>query len=442
MGHNKHEIPSLGFCRIDSPLIDSLPVDDAEKIFMKEDDKILLNIRCAADEREDKCADPSVLSLERSGPREKIFFDPKKTKAAIVTCGGICPGLNDVIRSITMTLFYRYGVTEILGIRNGYQGLVKRSGLEPMKLDVDIVDHINHTGGTILGTSRGEQDADEMLDFIVENKINQLFVIGGDGTMRGAIKIAEAAEKRKIELSVAGIPKTVDNDILYIDRSFGFITASSMAGDVVETAHNEAKSQNNGVGLVKLMGRNSGFIACLAALASGNANFVLIPEVPFDLEGEKGFLRVLEERLKRRHHAVVLVAEGAGQEHISSTGKEEKDASGNIKFKDIGVFLRDRINDHFRSRNIEINLKYIDPSYIVRAIGTSPIDSIYCYSLGKNAVHAAMSGKTKLVVGMVHNEFVHIPMSLITRGRRKVDHKGELWFSVLECTGQPAEFRN
>ncbi|MDD5439351.1 MAG: ATP-dependent 6-phosphofructokinase [Candidatus Omnitrophica bacterium] len=435
MDKNDGTIISLGTPRINSPIRKKFDSNRLGRIFIKDRDRMLYNIRL--EDMEKNCGAGTALSFEKAGPREKIYFEPAKTKSAIVTCGGICPGLNDVIRSLVMTLYYRYGVTDILGILNGYQGLVKKSGLKPMELTPDYVDHINHTGGTILGTSRGAQNADEMIDFIEKEKINQLYVIGGDGTMKGALTIADAAERRNAELCVIGIPKTVDNDILYLDRSFGFITASTIAGTVVETAHNEAKSQYNGIGLVKLMGRNSGFIACLAALASGNANFVLIPEVPFTLEGKNGFLGELEDRLKRRKHAVILVAEGAGQELMPSAATE-KDASGNVKLKDIGLFLKDRINGYFKEKDIETNLKYIDPSYMVRAVGTSSVDSIYCYTLGEYAVHAAMAGKTRLVVGMVHNDYVHIPMDLITKGRRKVDPQGPLWYSVLEATGQKA----
>jgi 6-phosphofructokinase 1 len=436
---SEFQVRRLGECGLVSPL-ESNESWRRWKIFVNDSEKVAIDIVSGSAEGKIHAGRKSGY-FEKAGPREKIYFDPVKTRAAIVTCGGICPGINDVIRSVVMTLFYRYGVKEIFGIRNGYQGMVKKSGLAPIRLSPFDVDHINHTGGTILGTSRGQQDSNSMLEFLRENRINQLFVIGGDGTMRGALELSAEAEKQKYELSVIGIPKTVDNDILCIDRSFGFISAMSAAGSVVEIAHNEAKSQFNGIGLVKLMGRNSGFITCFADLASGNANFVLIPEVPFDLEGEKGFLKALELRLKHREHAVILVAEGAGQEHMPSK-MEERDASGNVKFKDIGIFLRDKINSYFQSKKIEVNLKYIDPSYIVRAIGATAADSAYCFMLGKNAVHAAMSGRTQVVVGLVHNIDVHIPMKLITHGRRQVDPNGSLWSSVLESIGQPVSFKN
>ncbi len=428
----------LGPCQIDNPLV-SGDCHGVKTRFVEDSERVLVDISFESARR--TCsAKEDFLSFEKAGPREKIFFDPSKTRSAIVTCGGICPGINDVIRAVVMTLYYRYGVREILGIRNGYQGLVKGSGFDPIPMDPEWVDHINHTGGTVLGTSRGAQPPEAIADFIAERRIDQLFTIGGDGTMKGASAIASAAEKRGLTLSVVGIPKTVDNDILFIDRSFGFISASSAAGEVVETAHAEAKSQHNGIGLVKLMGRDSGFISCLAALASGNANFVLVPEVPFDLEGEKGFLKCLEKRILERKHAVILVSEGAGQEHIPAV-KEERDASGNVKFQDIGPFLRDRINAYFKSKGTEVNLKYIDPSYMVRAIGPVAVDSAYCYTLGENAVHAAMAGRNRIVIGIVNNRNVHIPMDLVVKGRRRIDPEGELWFSVLEATGQPARFK-
>lgn len=433
------EVRRLGECDLISPL-ESHESGRHWKIFVNDSEKVPVDIVRGSAEGKIHAGRKS-LCFEKAGPRKKIFFDPLKTRAAIVTCGGICPGINDVIRSVVMTLYYRYGVRVIFGIQNGYQGMVKKTRLEPVRLSPSGVDHINHTGGTILGTTRGHQDAKEMLEFLKGRRINQLFVIGGDGTMRGAMELAEEAEKQNYVLSVIGIPKTVDNDILYIDRSFGFISAMSAAGSVVEIAHNEAKSQPNGIGLVKLMGRHSGFITCFAELASGNANFVLIPEVPFDFEGDKGFLKALEERLKHRGHAVILVAEGAGQEHLPSE-TEERDPSGNVKLKDIGIFSRDKICSYFQSKKIEVNLKYIDPSYIVRAIGATAADSAYCFMLGKNAVHAAMSGRTQVVVGLVHNIDVHIPMKLITRGRKHVDPDGSLWSSVLESSGQPVSFKN
>lgn len=434
------KILALGPCEIESPLKKFFSKKSEEKLFITDEKKVVFDVGIESIEKNIKTGE-KIPFLELAGPRPTIYFEPEKTTAAIVTCGGICPGLNDVIRSLVMALYYRYGVKKILGIRYGYEGLVERLGHKPAELSPKYVSEIHRQGGTILGTSRGNQDSGEILDFIEKNKIDILFTIGGDGTLRGAVDIAKEAEKRKRKISIIGIPKTVDNDILYIDRSFGITTAVSVAVSAIETAHSEAMAQKNGIGLVKLMGRNSGFIACFAALAMNDANFVLIPESPFDLDGKKGFLNVLSERLARRNHAVILVAEGAGQKHTRK-GNKERDASGNVKFNDIGLFLKEVIDEYFKERNTEVNLKYIDPSYLVRAVEANPVDSAYCFTLGENAVHAAMAGKTNMVMGLRNNCYVHFPMALIAKGRKQVDPHSHVWLSVLEATGQPADMTN
>lgn len=377
----------------------------------------------------------SDLHFEKAGPRERLFFDPAQVRAAIVTCGGLCPGLNNVIRSAYRQLC-NYGVTEVWGIRYGYRGLNPASGLEPIRLNDDLVDDIHRDGGTMLGSSRGGQPVEAMLDFLQQRNINILLTIGGDGTQRGAHDIAQAALKRGYPLAVVGIPKTIDNDIQYTKRTFGFASAVDQARQVLSCAHAEARAYPNGVALVKLMGRDSGFIAAAATQASQEVNFVLIPEVPFVLDGENGLLRHLERRLARKGHALIAVAEGAGQD-ILSAGPAEKDASGNVLHQDIGLYLRDRFKDYFKERQIELNLKYIDPSYIIRSVPANSEDAVMCDVYARQAVHAAMAGKTDLVIGFWH-DFIHVPIAMATEKRRKVATDGLLWSSVLFATGQPA----
>lgn len=344
--------------------------------------------------------------------------------------------MNDVIRSVVRCLWLRYGVKRIKGFRFGFKGFFAESGYETIDLSPKVVDDIHKNGGSFLGTSRGGGNrVSDIVDAIESLSINMLFVIGGDGTQRGALDIANELERRGLKVAVVGIPKTVDNDLEFIDRSFGFETAVENAREAVNAIHMEAQSQVNGIGVVKLMGRESGFIATAAALASHETNFCLIPEVPFDMDGPNGFLTHLERRLANRGHAVIVVAEGAGQEHMQATS--EKDASGNKKLSDIGVFLCDKIKEYFANKNIHINLKYVDPSYQVRSSVTTANDSIYCERLGNNAVHAAMAGKTKCVVGLVHDKYVIIPTSMATRKRNKVDPEGALWRDALDATGQP-----
>jgi 6-phosphofructokinase 1 len=382
------------------------------------------------------------LSLEVAGPREEIFFDPVQTKAAIVTCGGLCPGINDVIRAIIMELFYRYGVKNAVGIKYGFQGLIPKYGHQVMELTPDIVKDIHTSGGSILSSSRGMQEPVEMVNTLKRMNIDILFCIGGDGTMRGARFIADEIMKRNLNISIIGIPKTIDNDLTLIQKTFGFDTAISEAVKVIQCAHVEAKGAPMGIGLVKIMGRLSGHIAAGAALAQGDVNFTLIPEVPFDLEGEKGFLTALENRLHKSKHCVILVAEGAGQDIIRKDDEVmERDASGNIRLLDVGFFLKMHIEDYFKKKGMEINLKYIDPSYIIRSVPANASDSIYCGALGQYAVHAGMAGKTSMLVGLIKDEYVHLPFRMVSSGS-KVNPEGNIWMRVLETTGQPPSMKN
>ncbi|MDX1961721.1 MAG: ATP-dependent 6-phosphofructokinase [Pirellulales bacterium] len=432
-------ITTLGPCRIDSPLLPLLQHRQISYNNVEETDRVLYD-DCVHAIQARQCGVEHLPGFEPAGARKKIFFDPSKTRAGIVTCGGLCPGLNDVIRGIVMELYFHYGVKRIHGFCNGFQGFIPRYGRDVLDLTPDMVGHINEIGGTMLGSSRGEQDVQEIVDCLERMNINALFVIGGDGSLRGAQAIASAALERNLKIAVVGVPKTIDNDILFIEQSFGFLTAFSQAAESICAAHVEAKSAPNGIGLVKLMGRHSGFIACYASLARNDANFVLIPEIPFALEGERGLLSQLRERVERRGHAVIVVAEGAGQELIRQ-GEPQYDASGNVKLADIGTFLKEQIQADFKRNGAECNLKYIDPSYLIRSVPASPFDAVLCLRLAHNAVHAAMCGRTKLVVARWRGRFVHLPISLCVQGRNTVDPNGDLWMSVLESTGQPPVMR-
>jgi 6-phosphofructokinase 1 len=379
---------------------------------------------------------PADIHFEKAGPRERLFFAPQNTRAAIVTCGGLCPGLNNVIRSAFLELHHNYGVPEVLGIRYGYAGLNPQVGEPPVVLTADLVDHIHDNGGTVLGSSRGPQPVSVMLDFLVERNVNILLCVGGDGTLSGAGVIAREAQRRGLPLAVVGIPKTIDNDVMYVARTFGLISASDKAREVLTCAHNEAKGAFNGVGLVKVMGRDAGFVAATATLASQEVNFTLIPEVPLVLEGPDGFLELLRRRLEKRHHAVVVVAEGAGQPWLKAA-ESETDASGNKRHADIGPFLKERILAHCRQARVPVEVKYFDPSYFIRSVPANSDDALLCDQLARHAVHAAMAGKTNLVIGLWNGTFTHLPIALATSGKKTVDPEGALWRSVLACTGQP-----
>jgi 6-phosphofructokinase 1 len=417
-------IQRLGECSIQSPLKRVDFLDDQDHVLYH---RTLETTKAYLDKGE---VPPH---FEGAGPREKIFFDPANLSCGIVTCGGLCPGINDVIRSIVMSLYHRYGVKKIYGFKYGYRGLVPEFGHDPVQLTPEDVSQIHEMGGTILASSRGNQDPKIMVDTLEKMKLGILFCIGGDGTQRGALAISEEAKKRGLKLSVIGIPKTIDNDISFVQKTFGFETAVSEAKRATYSAHVEAMGASNGVGLVKLMGRDSGFIAAYSVLVDNQVNFCLVPEVPFSLDL---FLEALKKRLEDRKHAVVVVAEGAGQDLFLDTG--EQDASGNAKFSDIGIYLRDAIKEHFKSINREINLKYIDPGYMIRSLPANPHDSAFCLLLGHNAVHAGMAGRTGMVVGYWNNLFTHVPISLAVSRRKKIDPMDWLWNSVLASTRQPA----
>jgi len=376
--------------------------------------------------------------FELAGPRAKLFFEPQRTRAGIVTCGGLSPGMNAVIRSLFRELCFCYGVKEVLGFRDGYRGLDPASGLEPLVLTEEMVDDIHREGGTILGTSRGPVNIAAAVENLVRRKVDMLFTIGGDGTQRGGRELYEESRRRGHCLAVVGIPKTIDNDIPYVSRTFGYLTAVEEAAKVLDCAHTECHSVHNGISLVKLMGREAGFIAAGAAIASQDVNFVLVPEVPFKLEGDRGFLATLKTRVLKRRHALIVVAEGAGQHLLDS--RDERDASGNLKLRDIGLYLRQRIEAFFKSENIPITFRYFDPSYLIRSVPADAEDAILCDLFARNAVHAAMAGRTGVVIGLLHDTFVHLPIELLAGRHKRLDPNDPAWHAVLAATGQPARF--
>ena len=425
------DVATLGECKITSPVRHHEFVSEGERILWTE------SIPWRDYLTQKLGHEPS---FERAGPRAKIYHDPSWTRVGILTAGGLCPGLNNVIKGLVEILSFDYGVKTIFGIRYGYAGLIPRFGYQPMMLDADAVDTIHEVGGTILGSSRGQQPTDEIVDTLVRMNINVLFCIGGDGSLRCARDVAEECMKRNLSISVVGVPKTIDNDLQFIGPSFGFETAVYEATNVIRNAHIEAKGTPNGIGLVKLMGRDSGFIAAYASIANPVVNFCLIPEVEVNLDGPTGLLSAIERRIaKGKNHTVIVVAEGAGQNLLA--GAEERDASGNILKKDIGEYLKNRLTEHFKRIGVPSSVKYFDPSYMIRSVPARGTDAIRCYMLARNAVHAAMAGRTNCVVGSVGEWWTVVPIRLATIERQRVELKSDLWRSVMDATGQEFYFR-
>ncbi len=426
-------IESLGEAKIPSPILKEKIAAQAQ-YFVSDDDLICISVKPREIIQTVSQGLP-LPAFELAGPRRNIYFDPSKLRCAIATCGGLCPGLNDIIRAIVLELYYHYGVRNIYGIRYGLQGFISDYGHDFMDLSPAVVSDILNMGGSILGSSRGPQDIDLIVDSLERSNIGILFMVGGDGTLMATSKIADAVTRRGLKISVIGIPKTIDNDIHLVSRSFGFDTAVQVATGAIKGAHNEAKGYPNGIGLIKLMGRHSGFIATTAVLAQQDVNFVLIPEIDFDFKGPGGFLESLEKRLVDSDHAVIVAAEGAGQKYFSGED-DERDESGNIRLKDIGLLLKREITEYFKNKEIDISLKFIDPSYMIRSLPANANDSVFCGFLGRDAVHAGIAGKTKLLIGHWNNHFVHIPLSASVGKRKQVMPHGKLWRTVLEATGQ------
>ncbi len=427
-------VPTLGPNSVTSPLLLSKERGNGVGCFVKPSARVRLPFEIDLENPA-----PEDVLLEQAGPRAEIYFKPSETRAAVVTCGGLCPGMNNVIRSLFQQLHHQYGIKELIGIRHGYSGFRPDTPTPPMLLTPEFVEKIHQHGGTVLGSSRGPIAPEIVVDYLERENIQILFCIGGDGTQRGAHNIAQEALRRGSKISVVGIPKTIDNDINFVWQSFGYQSAIERAKDVIDSAHVESKGAPNGISIVKLMGREAGFIAAGATLASQEVNFTLIPEVQFALDGENGFLEALYRRMLARGHAVIVVAEGAGQELVP--GEETaRDASGNLLQQDIGYFLKLRINAFFAERKCTANVRYFDPSYYIRSVPANTLDALLCDQMARSAAHAAMAGKTDILIGYWYGLHVHVPLPTVTAGKRRMSADGDLWRSVLACTGQPPRF--
>ncbi|XP_027362836.1 ATP-dependent 6-phosphofructokinase 5, chloroplastic-like [Abrus precatorius] len=415
------------------------PSDEGWNGYVNDNDRVLLKTisYSSSTSAGAQCMDPGCNWVEqwvrRAGPREKIYFKPEEVKAAIVTCGGLCPGLNDVIRQIVITLEI-YGVTKIVGIPYGYRGFSDEE-LTEVPLTRKVVQNIHLSGGSLLGVSRGGPGVSEIVDSLEERGINMLFVLGGNGTHAGANAIHNECCKRRLKISVIGVPKTIDNDILLMDKTFGFDTAVEEAQRAINSAYIEAHSAYHGIGIVKLMGRNSGFIAMQASLASGQIDICLIPEVPFNLHGHHGVLSHLKYLIETKGSAVVCTAEGAGQNLLQKTNAT--DASGNIIFGDIGVYIQQETKKYFKEIGVHADVKYIDPTYMIRACRANASDGILCTVLGQNAVHGAFAGYSDITVGTCNTHYAYFPIPEVISHPKLVDPNSRMWHRCLTSTGQP-----
>ncbi|KAK7294277.1 hypothetical protein RJT34_17164 [Clitoria ternatea] len=427
--HFSHYIPHLP--TYPNPLQDNPSYSVTKQYFVDVDDTVAQQIVVHKNS-------PRGTHFRRAGPRQKVYFDSEDVYACIVACGGLCPGVNTVIREVVCGLYHMYGVHKVLGIEGGYRGFYSRNTIP---LTPKVVNDIHKRGGTILGTSKGGHDTSKIVDSIQDRGFNQVYILGGDGTQRGASVISEEIRRRGMKVSVVGIPESVDNDIPVIDKSFGFDTAVEEAQRAINAAHVEAESAENGIGIVKLMGRSSGFIALYATLASRDVDCCLIPESPFYLEGPGGLFESIRKRLTENGHMVIVIAEGAGQELISESLSDMKkqDVTGSKLLQDVGLWLSQKIKDHFtETKKMAINLKYIDPTYMIRAVPSIASDNVYCTLLAQSAVHGAMAGYTGLTVGLVNSRHAYIPFHRINERQKKVVITDRMWARLLSSTNQPS----
>eukprot|EP00668_Euglena_longa_P014128 GGOE01018102.1.p1 GENE.GGOE01018102.1~~GGOE01018102.1.p1 ORF type:complete len:494 (+),score=144.75 GGOE01018102.1:38-1483(+) len=360
-------------------------------------------------------------AIYRAGPRREVYFGTD-TNACIVNTGGLCPGLNSVIEELVRTLD-TYNADTIYGIRYGFLGFDTTEYM-PLILTPHSVLNIHQRGGTILGTCRGSFNEDLILKFLKECNIGQMYVIGGDGSHRAALRIHALCKEHQLRCVVVGIPKTIDNDILFFDKTFGFDTAVEVASKVIDCSFVEASSVKNGVGVVKVMGRDSGFVARNAALSNNVVDACLIPEVPFEIKGNGGLLPWLDGHLATKHCAVIVICEAAGQQHLPCLGK---DPTGHNIYEDTGKWLKKAIETHWQETGQEGKVFLIDPSYMLRSVPANTGDNMFCIQLAQAAVHTAYSGYSGVTVGRYHDLYGVMPIEMVVSGLRKVNPKGSLW---------------
>lgn len=434
------------------------------------------------------------LTMPEAGPRRYVSYPQKnQLKVGILVSGGIAPGINAVISGIiarhhayqawSQKINKNYAL-EILGYSEALKGLL-HAGRPAVPLDLKTVrEAVNH-GGSILPTARADElldledpkQRDGALDKVTSRLINQqidiLYIIGGDGSMRAAHAISCRARRNPInELSVIGIPKTMDNDILWVWQSFGFLSAVEFAKQAILQLHTEVMS-NPRLCVIQLFGSDSGFVVSHAALASGVCDAVLIPEVNFTLKQLSGYIRY---RLQDRPHSdkpyggIVALAETAipldWREYVSATA-EVADGSEKViltpeelraieTFESHGRRVHGQTPDALRSGGLRLVSQILqreirklgdrwssyrvftnEPRHLIRSIEPSVSDVIFAQRLGTLAVDNAMAGYHDFMISQWLTEYVLVPLKLVVLGRKRVPEHGIFWKSVRASTGQP-----
>ena len=422
-------IARLGERTIDTPLRDLLGGREESVHYVTETDRVLLDDTLGVAKRRSAGTPAELPAFNPGGPREKLYFEPSTVTAAIVTCGGLCPGLNNVVRALVLQLANAYGVKSILGFRNGYSGLTDTSA--PLALTPELVRDIHNRGGTILGTSRGGQEPAAMVDTLARHRVDMLFVIGGDGSLRGAQKIA-AKPPPATAARRGGHPEdhrqrhSVDRPELRLpDR-----VRPRRRVDPRRAHRGRVHRRRRGTGQADGPAQRLHRLLCdtrqpRSRLRPDPRSLLparQLPALPAQARRSAG----ARSRGRRRGRRAGAVPRSA-----------ETDASGNARLGDIGALLRERVTAHFAQHGTPLSLRYVDPGYAIRSVPANAFDAVYCARLAQAAVHAGMAGFTSMVVARWHGRFIHLPIALATATRNQVDPHGDLWMSVLEATGQP-----
>jgi 6-phosphofructokinase 1 len=456
------------------------------------------------------CAVKGQLTFAEAGPRNMLRFPghhKKLLKVGVLVSGGIAPGINAVISGIVQrhVLYHTPQITDlrvpgktprsytlqVFGFRNGFAGLLAGDDVTVL-YDSDSPDEklrahlrrIANRGGSEIGTSRyddllstadpdkREKDLDQVAENLANRHFDILYVIGGDGSMRAAHATWKRSRDNGKSLSVIGVPKTMDNDILWVWQSFGFLSAVEKAREALQQLHTEATS-NPRLCVVQLFGSDSGFVVSHAALASGVCDAALIPEVPFTM---KKLADYITERLSKRFrpgaggqspYGMIVMAETAvpqdAEDYLSDpeVDLDENEKAAIQAFVSKGCRVHGQTPDELRTGGLKVVSRVLqkriremkvddaywadfrvftnEPRHLLRAIPPSASDVAFGQRLGVLAVDNAMAGYTDFMISQWMTEYVLVPLDLVVLGRKRVPPNGIFWKSVVASTGQPPE---
>lgn len=346
--------------------------------------------------------------------------DKRVRRIGILTGGGDCPGLNAVIRAVTKTVIFQHGI-EVWGIEDGYLGLIRN---RMHRLENEDVSNILTAGGTILGTSNKADPANfvvgkdgegnpiyqdvtsRVLEHIEERKLDAIVCIGGDGTMSGANHLIQRG------IRCIGVPKTIDNDLMHTEVTFGFQTAVGIATDALDRIHTTASSHHR-VMIVETMGRNAGWLTLHAGMASGS-DVILVPEIPYDVD-------VICEscmRRSRRGKAFTIVAVGEGAKPIGGdvvVDRIVRDSPDPIRLGGVSQVLSDQITG---KTGLETRATIL--GHVQRGGTPCASDRVLATQFGHAAAQLLAEKRWNRLVVMQHAAITSVPIADVADKQRTI----------------------